>query len=54
MAIGFIRNDEEFTPTKPTRFEEELDLEQMWDEAREPSSLETRLAEDEVRRRRFW
>lgn len=54
MAIGFIRNDETFTLTKIEACDEELDLAQIWEVARDPSSLETRLADEQVRMTNSW
>lgn len=55
MAIGFIRNDQEFTPSRPASFPDEVDLEKMWSDALEPDSIESEVADDEVSQlRRFW
>lgn len=54
MATGFIRNEQEFTPYVSTAPEEDADLETMWEDALKPSSVERRIASEEIRRLRGW
>lgn len=49
--IGFIRNDEEFTPQPlADAFDDDLDFERMWDEGLTSTSVEARIARDELHR----
>lgn len=58
MAIGFIRGKNsliDYNEYQKSNFiNEELDLEQMWNDARDSASLETQEAEREVRKLRIW
>lgn len=51
MGIGFLRNDQEFTPSsKEEIYEAELDIAKMWEEGLSVSSIEYRSAREEYYR----
>lgn len=51
MGIGFLRNDQEFTPSSREEIHEaELDIAKMWEEGLSVSSIEYRSAREEYDR----
>jgi hypothetical protein len=51
MPIGFLRDDQEFTPQPKTEpVEQDLDFAQMWEEGLSHTSIESRSARNEYDR----